>query len=346
VAYLSRYFALDQGFRDYAVPEGGWYSWQPAGLVLARKVFGKLLPTDWDWWYRSRVLSHGRYYLLAPEVNRLALGWLAPRRHNRFFLFLNYMDPHAPYLPLGAYRNLFPASDAPQVVDRARIESGEREILVEERDPLVDAYDAEIRYLDDHLAELFAQLEAWGLLEETIVLIVGDHGESFGEHNELEHATGLHEPQLRVPLLLRLPGQADGRRESRPVHLVDVMPTLLDALGLQRPPDLQADSLLRAERPLPMVAHLGPYGRDYSEDAIYADRWKLIVSSQGHVELYDLRDDPEEAENLVAQQPEAVRELIDRLQAFKSKASPRFGPGTSEIDPETLERLKGLGYVD
>jgi len=328
VAYLSRYFALDQGFRDYAVPQGGWYSWQPAGLVLARKVFGKLLPARWDWWYRSRVLGHGRYYLLASEVNRLALSWLAPRRHDRFFLFLNYMDAHAPYMPLGGYRNLFPASDAPQVVDRARIESGEREILVEEREPLVDAYDAEIRYL------------------ETIVLIVGDHGESFGEHHELEHATGLHEPQLHVPLLLRLPGQADGRRETRRVHLVDVMPTLLDALGLQRPPNLQADSLLRAERPLPIVAHLGPYGRDYSEDAIYVDQWKLIVSSRGQVELYDLSEDAGEAQNVVAERPEWVGELIDRLQTFKSEATPRFGPGESEIDPETLERLKGLGYVN
>jgi arylsulfatase A-like enzyme len=345
VAYLSPYFALDQGFQTYAVPGGGWYSWQPAGLVLGRKLFGSLTPPSWDWWYQSRILASGRYYLLASEVNDLALRWLAPRRDGRFFLFLNYMDAHAPYMPVKGYRDLFPAADVAQLVDRERIERGERPILPEERQPLVDAYDAEIRYLDDHLGALFAQLETWGLLEDMVVVIAGDHGESFGEHNEFDHATGLHEPQLHVPLLLRLPGQVDGRRESRPVFLADVMPTLLEALGLETPTDLQARSLFETERPLPIVAHLGPYAHDHSEDAIYSGPWKLILSSLGDVELYDIQVDPDELTELSGEHPDIVQALTDQLQQFKTEVTPRFGQSTDSIDPETLERLKALGYI-
>jgi arylsulfatase A-like enzyme len=345
VAYLSPYFALDQGFQTYVVPGGGWYSWQPAGLVLGRKLFGNLTPASWDWWYQSRILASGRYYLMASEVNDLALRWLGSRRDSRFFLFLNYMDAHAPYMPVNGYRDLFPAADVAQIVDRERIESGERRILPEERQPLIDAYDAEIRYLDDHLAALFEQLETWGLLENMIVVIAGDHGESFGEHNEFEHATGLHESQLHVPLLLRLPGQVDGRRESRHVYLADVMPTLIEALGLEIPTNLQVTSLFETTRPLPIVAHLGPYAHDHSEDAIYSDPWKLILSSLGDIELYDTRTDPDELMELSAEHPDIVQELVEQLRQFKTEVTPRFGQSADSIDPETLERLKALGYI-
>jgi arylsulfatase A-like enzyme len=346
VAYLSPYFALDQGFATYAVAAGGWYSWQPAGFVFTRKLLGKLASPGAYWWFRSRVLGRGRYYLLAPEVNRLALRWLEPRRDQRFFLFLNYMDAHAPYLPHSDYRGLFPESDAPQILDRERTRPGDPDNLAESIGPMGDAYDAEIRYLDDHLGELFSRLDSWGVLDDTMVLIVGDHGESFGEHDEMDHATGLHEPQLRVPLLLRFPGQTEGRRVERRVHLVDVMPTLLDAMGLERPEDLQAGSLLDAERPLPVAAHLGPYGRDYSENAIYGDPWKLIVSSRGDIELYDIVADPQESTNLAEERAGVVRDMMERLGQFKSEALPRFGPAGTAIDAKTLERLRALGYVN
>lgn len=345
VAYLSPYFALDQGFETYAVPGGGWYAWQPAGLVLGRKLLEQLGSAEWNHWYHSRILSSGRYYLLASEVNELALRWLEPRRDSRFFLFLNYMDAHAPYLPVDGYREAFPFADAAQIVDRAAIESGHRGILPDERRALVDAYDAEIKYLDDQLASLFRRLEDWGVLDDTVVVIVGDHGESFGEHNEMEHATGLHEPQIHVPLLIRVPGQTTGRREPRLVHLAEVMPTLIDLLGLEMPSDLQATSLFESESPFPIVAHLGPYGREYTEDAIYSDPWKLIVSSRGDIELYDVRADPDETVDLSVERADVTDELIRQLEQFKVDVTPRFGLSSEGMDPETIERLKALGYI-
>jgi arylsulfatase A-like enzyme len=349
VAYLSRWFGLDQGFDTWAVPEGGWNGRRPAGLVLGRKLAARLLPARGDWWYRSRILGAARPYLFGSEVNRLALRWLESRRDRRFLLFLNYMDPHAPYMPVGEYRTLFAEADAPQNVDRAAIESGEREITEAERAPLVDAYDAEVRYLDDRLRELFATLEEWGLLEHTVVVLVGDHGESFGEHHEMEHATGLHEPQLHVPLILRAPRRTTGERVERFVSLVDVMPTLLDLGGLGRPEDLQGVSLLEpaAERPLPIAATLGPYMRDWSQRAVYDDPFKLIDTSRGDVELYDLRADPRERENLAARFPEHVERLTEQRAAFERVAVPRYAPlDVEQMDPDTRRRLEALGYVD
>jgi arylsulfatase A-like enzyme len=346
VAYLSRFFGLDQGFGTYLVPQGGWYAWQPAGFVFGRKLSTLLAPGDWEWRLRRWVSGIGRYYLMAPEVNRLALHWLRDRKDRRFFLFLNYMDAHAPYLPVGRYRDLFPAAGARQRRGRKAAGAGGQAMQPIEHDAIVDAYDAEIRYLDDHLGELFATLRGWGLLDNTVVVVVGDHGESFGEHGEFEHATGLHEPQLRVPLIVRAPGQTEGDRVPRIVHLVDVMPTVLELLGLALPPDLQASSLTSADRPQPVTAHLGRYGRDYTEDAIYEDPWKLIVSSAGGVELFDLRSDPGERRNLAWREADTVGRLAGRLRRFKEKVTPRFDRLDTRLDRETLERLEALGYLD
>lgn len=326
-AYLSRHFGLDQGFDTYVDRPGIRPAARPAGLSLAarlRRVEGAPL---------GRALaSNERYYLLAPEVNALARSWLAERRKRRFFLFLNYMDPHAPYLPVGRYRKLF------------RDEGG----MGDDDDP-VSAYDAEIRYLDDHLGRLFRQLAEWQLLDRTLVVIVADHGESFGEHQRVGHAVSVYEGEVRVPLILHLPGQERGERVDRFVHLVDVLPTLLETMGLPAPADLPGRSLLRDGTrdggASPIVAHLGRYERDYAEYAIYRDPWKLITRSDATQELYDLRRDPGERSDLLDLHRPVADRLTVELAQFLASTRPRFETRAQEIDAETLERLRALGYV-
>ena len=123
------------------------------------------------------------------------------------------------------------------------------------------------------------------------------------------------------------------------------MPTLIEALGLEIPTNLQVTSLFETTRPLPIVAHLGPYAHDHSEDAIYSDPWKLILSSLGDIELYDTRTDPDELMELSAEHPDIVQELVEQLRQFKTEVTPRFGQSADSIDAETLERLKALGYI-
>ena len=390
-AYLYRYYGLDQGFGTYVDTPGSRAAARPAGLSLAVALGERRFrrrpsaPTSkaeetasadapppqasetepaprprlpsLAALGRRMIKSNERYYLLAAEVNALALRWLAPRRESRFFLFLNYMDAHEPYLPIGPYARLYPGAAAPQDVDLWAIRDRRRDILASEREALVDSYDAEIRYLDDHLAALFGQLDAWGLLDRTAVVIVADHGESFGEHHEMGHGNGVYESEVRIPLLVHLPGQREGRRVERLVHLVDVLPTVTDLLRLERPPGLQGVSLLGDghDRALPLVTYTGRYQdlvRDHprwydrTHEALYRDPWKLIARSDGTTELYDVRVDPGETRDRAANEPAIVAELRAELGRFDGAVTPRFGAAPAgATSPEALERLKALGYV-
>jgi arylsulfatase A-like enzyme len=320
-AYLYRYFGFDQGFDTYVDERPVHYGWRPAGLSLGGRLMALIGKVSF---FDGLLESNERFYLFASEVNSLALQWLEPRIDRRFFLFLNYNDPHHPYLPIGKYKEIFPDTSG----------------------SLIDAYDAETRYMDDHLAALFHRLESWNILDRTLVVIVGDHGESFWEHGKIGHAVTVYEPEVRIPLLLKYPGQEIGRRVNRFVHLVDVMPTILDYMGFERPQDLQGDSLLGNGRPFPIIAYLGKYYRDYEERAIYDDPWKLIFRTNGEIELYNIRENPEETENLASQKPELVSKIVKDLTQYLEEVQPRF-PGTShkKMDKETLERLRALGYI-
>ncbi|TME70351.1 MAG: DUF229 domain-containing protein [Chloroflexi bacterium] len=349
-AYLFRYFGLDQGFQTYVDPPGSRPSHRPVGLSL-----GIRLGMDRFWGFRRLIEGNERFYLLGSEVNRLALHWLDRRRDRRFFLFLNYMDAHEPHIPIGRYRWLFPASDGPPKVAERAIRDRQRAILPEEQQRLVDVYDVGVRSLDDHLHDLFDRLAAWDLLDRTVVLIVGDHGESLGEHNELGHANGVYSSEVRVPLLLRLPGQRDGKRVSRLVHMVDVFPTLVDLLGLENPGGLQGATLFGDGRPYPLVVYTGRYRYlaehypryyDRTHYALYKDPWTLIRHSDGDVELYDIRADPAEERNVAGEHVREVTELTQELEGFEETVKPEFAtPVTAAANEEAQRRLRALGYL-
>jgi arylsulfatase A-like enzyme len=348
-AYLYRDFGLDQGFDTYVDAIGSEAGHRPKGLAL-----GLWMGLDRFRAFRRLIQANERSYLLAPEVNSLALRWLAARRDRRFLLFLNYMDTHVPRVPPLRYRRLFPAAMRPASVDVDAIRSRTRPILPAEREGLVDVYDASVRHVDAELERLFVALESQGVLEHTVVVIVGDHGESLGEHHDIEHANGAYATEVHVPLLVRLPGQVAGRRVADVVHLADVLPTLVDLLGLESPPDVQGSSLLGTERRFPAVSFTAPY-RDLaivhprfyyrSHHAIYRDPWVLISRSDGERELYDFRADPDEERDLATTRPAEVEALSAELLRFEGEVQPRFEHETTTLlDEDARQRLRALGY--
>lgn len=339
-AYLSPYFQLDQGFDTYVNVRGDDTRWRPAGLQI-----GYHFLADKFWRLKRLRLGSERYCLLGSEVNQLAFDWLQPRRDRRFCLFLNYMDAHTPYLPVGKNRELFPLSYARQQVDRNAIMSGERDILDSEKRPLVDAYDAGIRCVDDDLSELFARLEAWKVLDNTLVVILADHGESIGEHHRLNHAVSIYEHEVHVPLIYRLPGQTDGRRIGRVVGTADIMPTILADLHLPCPPGVQGEPLFQEKRKYPVVTELGFYERSYASEAVYDDSWKLIERTNGTRALYNLASDPGETNNLVSTNPEVVQRLEKSLCEFNKVAQPRFKEVANRSGGEIVKNLRSLGYL-
>jgi arylsulfatase A-like enzyme len=272
----------------------------------------------------------------AREIVDEALAWLAARERARpFLLWAHFYDPHFPYRP--------PGPDG-------RDSTGEPQPEGED-DPLARRdYEAEVAAMDREIGRLLDALRGEGALEHTTLLVVGDHGEAFGEHGETMHGLLVTQATLRVPLILRPPdGLAQARRARRStetVSLVDVYPTALEALGLAPEPGLDGISLWNAE----VQAGRGVYFESYSGWAIYGwspiwgwldERGKLVQDDRPR--LYDLARDPGEERDRAAEEPGEVRRR--QLEIRRLADAPRLATGGGEIGEDVLDALRGLGYL-
>jgi arylsulfatase A-like enzyme len=228
-------------------------------------------------------------------------------------------------------------------------------------------YDAAVRETDELIGKLIEQMRATGLLEETIVVVTSDHGESFGEHGYLQHGPRVDEPVMHVPLLIYLPKQHPdfnpGRRVDALVSVIDIMPTILDAAGISIPEGIEGVSLLesiRGDLPAPRWAY-GESGRSFSgidperhlpgvagkHRMVRTAEWKLIhiPTAEGSKDwLFDLRADPAEQVDVAEQNPEKVAELRARLTL--TLAADRKLTEDQLLSSEQIEALRGLGYMD
>jgi arylsulfatase len=286
----------------------------------------------------------------AGEVTRLALEWLTGQRdpERPFFLWLHYLDPHHPYRAPDAYAELFaehlPAEEgATRVYRHERIPR--RRVSDGELARLVIAYDREIRYVDDALRELFEG--AGDVLDAAAVVITADHGEALGDHRLIGH-NELWEPILRVPLLLRLPGEPGGQIDL-PVMLVDLVPTLLEIFGVPT-----AGRPLRGRSLLPLLRGEGGTGErlrlaEYQNRmAIYRGPAKLIARGTTK-ELYDVGADPRETRDLAEERTALRRRLVAdaaRLRETGPLLVLPAGDDPPPPSPQVVEELRALGYVE
>jgi arylsulfatase A-like enzyme len=299
------------------------------------------------------------------EVRRLADGSARP-----FFYFLHTFAVHAPYTPEEPYRGMFadPAYSGGILSEREALvrEAGPKWAAqnraywkrVEPDDPadlqhLRDLYDAGVRRTDDQLARFLGELERSGHLDHTMIVLLSDHGDEFMEHGQFLH-TQLYRELLHVPLVIRFAGKLGerfrGRREDGLVRLIDVFPTVLDAVGLPIPDHAQGVSLLPllAGEQAPPDVLVSSWSKRKLQSLRLGD-WKLVVRRDG-AELYDLSRDPLERTDLSGREPVRVAEMkaflaarMDEFQRFHRSA----GRGARvEPDPATLQRLRALGYVD
>jgi arylsulfatase A-like enzyme/tetratricopeptide (TPR) repeat protein len=257
------------------------------------------------------------------EVVDRALEWLAEDRATPFFAWVHLYDPHTPYAAPEPYRSRFPAS-------------------------MSGAYDAEIAASDAQVGRLLDALEQQGRLHETLVVVVGDHGEMLGEHGEQTHGFFIYDAAVRIPLIVAGPGVA-ARAVKDQVRIVDVMPTVLDLLGQARPEAVQGVSLMplaRGER-LGLVAHSESwyprYHYGWSElQSIQDGRYKYIRAPRP--ELYDLASDPHEGQDLGDAARRATMDAaLSEMLARTTNEDAAKGP--QAVDSETEERLAALGYV-
>jgi len=276
---------------------------------------------------KYRGISLGAIQRPANEVIDHAIAWLDAVRGSRFFGWVHLYDPHTPYEAPEPYKSRFPGRP----------------------------YDAEIAFTDAQLGRLIGYLEINDLLDRTVIVVIGDHGESLGDHGEEAHGFFIYESVARVPFIIRAPYAATpGRRVADPVRSVDVMPTALDLLGIPSPATVEGRSLVPlmtgAGRELGLEAYaealypLHHYG--WSDlRSLRSGRFKLIAAPRP--ELYDLQADPHEATNIFESRRSLGDQMLARLRALEQsmKSQGVSAEPSLEVDPDARERLAALGYV-
>jgi len=259
----------------------------------------------------------------ATAVNRAALPWLEENSDGPFFLWLHYFDPHQPLKPPAPYDQLF----------------------------LADPYLGEIAFADEAFGEVMDRLEQLGVAEDTLVIMAADHGEGRGEHGEETHSFLTYNTTLHVPLIISVPGGRQGLEISERVGLVDVVPTILELLGIEAAVPFQGRSLApelegRTGESRPLYAEtLSPrLGHGLGELRVLFDGpFKYIHGPRP--ELFDLTTDPHEFHNLVESRPDTVASMRRRLEKFISDHAAAETQQVGSVDQETRRRLEALGYL-
>jgi arylsulfatase A-like enzyme/Flp pilus assembly protein TadD len=259
----------------------------------------------------------------AGEVSARAGEWLAGRKNDRpFFLWVHMFDPHSPYDPPPPFNSRFAARP----------------------------YDGEIAYTDRAIGTLLESLDGAGFGDRTMVVVTADHGEGFGDGGEKTHGLLLRTSTLRVPLLLRAPGVLPaGRRVEGLVSTVDLMPTVLDLLGVDTPTGVDGSSIAGAIR-----TGRAEGRRAYSETRLPANifGWSMLAGSRNDrwawvrgpiPELYDLDSDPGQTRSLHAERPEKASDLDRDVERVLGAS--RGGTTARALSSEEVDALRALGYA-
>ena len=323
--------------------------WARPSSALMKKVFG--LDRGFELYDDENYIDHGPGVgelngRTAEDVTRAAKRFVDEHASEPFFLFLNYYDPHAPYAPHPEHMGHFWNGAAPD----PKSPPPEWNIAL---------YDAEIRYTDQHLGELFDHLKLKGLYEDMWILVTADHGELMGEHGAQGHGNSLSQEEIHIPLLVKEPGPTRRRgRVDQLVGQVDFLPTILARLGIAARQDVQgmpfdADShrILAEVYPLPMMNSNPDLADRQLGDwqVLLRDDYKYVHGSRGKHYLFDLEADPRERRNLIETEPEVAEAMRAELESLL-ESLPEPGPvGDVDIDPkyhkELLQQMKAMGYI-
>ncbi|MEX1023915.1 MAG: sulfatase [Planctomycetota bacterium] len=329
----------------------------------------------------------------ADTVTDAALAWLSTVEDERIFLFAHYFDPHAPHDPPAPYDTMYwdGPRDGFRYTDRAQARRRHMQagsgVVREMNDILVDGllrehltdvhtapdeserflasqYAGEVSFMDAEIGRLFDELRERGIWDDAIIVVTGDHGETFWEHgDQWNHGLGVYQTTVHVPGLVKLPaGRAAGVRVAEPVSSIDVLPTVLELAGLTLPAQLEGRSLVAAFGGAPLSARDGfgeatqPRG-ERIEAGGWANRKKPQYVRSGSLkyvatpyldleELYDLATDPGETRNLVSEADAALLDdLRARVEGWRARADPFESIFMPDANPEAMEHLRRLGYL-
>lgn len=275
-----------------------------------------------------------------------------------FLLWVHTLDPHHPYEPPEEFRR-GPAED-PAVLELGTSESlksfrrGEREVNDSIREQVISLYDSEITCNDHYFGLLVERLKERGLWENSVVVLVSDHGEEFWEHENWGHGHTLFGEQLSIPLIVKEPGQREPRRVTSLVQLTDLAPTLLDWAGVPVPASLPGRSLRDAPLSVDPAAERPVYSHldlDHRTAAAVTElEWKLIVPRSGpygrRPMVFRRADDPSDSRALRNPDPVVAGYLSRLLRGWEEgESGETLEAVEATLDPALVEELKALGYL-
>ena len=312
----------------------------------------------------------------AEGICQSVLNWIDNHQDRDFFLFIHTYQPHNPFSCPPPFNTMF-LDDAAEwkEIDLLKYIGGKEGIFKNlserERENIIGLYDAEIRYTDEKLIQpLLKKLKDTGLYDQSTIILTSDHGEEFYDHHGWEHGHTLYNELLKVPLIIKFPGsEFAGKKINTVVRLVDVMPTILDKLGLKRSGlNLDGKSLMPILKEREKVDRTF---RAYKADnilnshipqkiSINEEKVKLILNKKftaeqldffsssppelAPIELYDLSKSFIEKNNIVDEKPRIASQLVRLINEMYIKMKERKSE-KADIDKDLLEQLKALGYL-
>ncbi|MBU0762725.1 MAG: sulfatase-like hydrolase/transferase, partial [Candidatus Altiarchaeota archaeon] len=277
----------------------------------------------------------------------------------RFFIWQHHIEPHLPYNPKGDYASLYIEDIPNEYKGTSRRICMDNEYSEEEIEYFKALHDGEIRYTDEAIGDFIDELKAIGEYNNTIIVILGDHGEEFWEHGGCDHGQSVYDEQIHVPLFMRVPTLKDSKVISKQVSEIDILPTILDILNIS----INSRS---GRSFMPVIL-----GYEKTERPVYSETKRLkkpgiktSVRYKGHKlirtidkkylnetwELYDMIRDPKEENNIWGPNSEIVNELEEIMEKIDDKIENNRS-GTGEIDEIELsknaeKRLRDFGYLD
>ncbi len=293
----------------------------------------------------------------AANIHRNLFRWLdGESAGGPFFAYLHYLEIHWPYCPPPAVRGTF--NDGSSEIRwchkwrelRQDILSGAVALTEVDREVMKARYDEELLALDGRLGELFAELKSRGLWDDTLIVLTSDHGEEFYEHGSMGHGQSLYGELIDVPLVFKppaaWPAEVD-RAVDAVVELRSISPTVLEAAGAPPFEGVAAPSLVPWMTGRPTAED--PFGVAEAQDEVVvrtADLKLMARRDSSAFELYDLAADPGETADVTRQRRGELQRLRSYLETWRESLRPAAASEMQELDPETLEGLKALGYVD
>jgi len=319
------------------------------------------------WDYYTNYIRESKS-TVAENVFRDSAAWIEKNKDERFFVYIQTIDPHVPYDVPKEFLDMYDAREyggivkprmTPDLLEKAKRNPPKVKFTARDRERLEALHNAEISYHDKYMGIFIDKMKELGLYDDMMFVVVSDHGEEFYEHGSFGHGHSVYQEMIHVPMIFRRPGIVPaGKRVPETVGTLDIMPTVLTASGLPIPKDVEGRNRLdhlRGDVPAgPAVAF-----SDFLDDrhVIRAGRWKLVL--RGHnITLFDLEKDPGEQHPLKHRMfPIAMRYCRIHLGQFLGAEDRRnwlsadqdkgadLGTQDTNIDEQTKEQLKQLGYI-